>query len=320
MEAFQPLKPPLLKRILGSAFFQISFIFVIVFITIFYIRQKQKEELASRVEFLKGGPTIVEKAFLPNSPQGQTQFSSENSAQHADTQLPPAPPPPPSSGASQSPQGAVPSATATAAITVATTKAFESNQERSSHTKMRLLYAEVDHTTMELLRQEAQASGQYTDFGDFKAGALPATRKITRERGVRILHREEKEFTQSGQSQNWFTGTTPQGGEHQLGFNGIAAIETNSKGVIKGEIEIHSNFRETQDPNDPPISRPYPSTSFELNPGMSWMMSIPLPLISQEGPGRTESDGIFRIFQSPQFKSRQTEFTLFIEFDTQGPK
>lgn len=315
MESFRPQKPPLMGRILGSALFQISFVFIIVFVAIFYIRQKQKEELASRVEFLKGGPLIVEKSFTPNA--GATTESSTATA----SEVQPTPPPPPPAMAPPPP--ATPPQTAVAGSLPQENRALETAPDRAKstqHTKMRLIYAEVDKTTLDILREEAQASGQYTDFGDFKAGALSATRKVTRERGVRVLFREEKDITQQGQPQSWFTGTTGTGGEPLLGFQGVAAIETTARGQIKGEVEVHRLFRESLDPNSPPVSRPYPATSFELNPGMTWMMSLNLPMVPQEEAGKTETDGVLRIFQSPQFKSGRTEFTLFIEFDTPAPK
>jgi hypothetical protein len=310
MESYRPQKPPLMGRIVGSAFFQISFVFLIVFVAIFYIRQKQKEELASRVEFLKGGPLIVEKTFTPNPP-AQAESSPPPVAT---AEAPPPPPPPPPT------QATVPASAAMAMQTPPAVSDKAKNPSQNTLVKMHLLYAEVDKVTMDMLRQESQATGQYTDFGDFKAGAIPATRKVTRERGVRILHREEKNFTQANPSQNWLTGPASANGEFHLGFSSAAAVEVTQKGLIKGEIEIHHTFHENNDPNEPPVSRPYPSTSFELNPGMSWMMSLSVPPVQQEEPGKTESDGIMRIFQSPQFKSGRTEFTLFIEFDTSSPK
>jgi len=304
MESFQPKKPSFLKQIVTSTFFQILIIFIFVFGAIFYIRQKQKEELISRVEFLKGGPLIVEKATTSAEIVAETQ--KEEKALPATANV--------------TPTQAVSAASTTAAPDVQPTiNPDRVSAKTAQQIKMRLIYAEVDRATMESFRQDALTTGQYTDFGEPEAGAIPANKKISRERGVRILHREEKEIT-AGPTINWFTGTTTPNGEPHLGISGITSVEISQKNILKGEIEVHRLFHESLDSNEPAINRPYPATTFELHPGMTWMMSLSLPAFPQEEPGKSEPQGIMRIFNSPQFKNNSTEFTLFIEFDTSSPK
>lgn len=304
MESFQPKRPNFLIRIVTSTFFQILMIFIFVFGAIFYIRHKQREELMNRVEFLKGGPLIVEKTAAPAEAVVETK--KEEIAPTANA----------------APAQALSVATATpssAAEALPTTNTERTSSKTAQQIKMRLIYAEVDRATMEAFRQDALIAGQYTDFGDFKAGAIPANKKISRERGVRILHREEKELT-AGPTMNWFTGMTTSNGEPHLGISGMTSIEISQKNIIKGEIEVHRLFHESLDSNEPAVNRPYPATTFELNPGMTWMMSLSLPAFPQEEPGKSEPQGIMRIFNSPQFKNNSTEFTLFIEFDTSSAK
>jgi hypothetical protein len=92
-------------------------------------------------------------------------------------------------------------------------------------------------------------------------------------------------------------------------------LESTTNGHIKGEVEILRAFYETADQTEGPVRRNVPTTTFDLTPGMSWMVTLRLPSFPQDEPGATP-EGILRIFNSPQFKSKQTEFTLFFEFDT----
>jgi hypothetical protein len=301
MENFKPSVPPLLSRILSSPIFHILLAFVLVFIVIIFVRKHSQEEFISRVEFLKGGPTVMTR---------QTVTHGNPAAPALPPTAPPPPPPPP------------PLATEKIAEV-----AHEEDSKKSADTiHVRVLFAEVDHQTMEGLRRYSRETGQFTEFGDFRAGALPAAHKANSERGVRILERKEEKLDRDHMSANATVGvptspTAPEDSELGLTYSvNLTHIEPN---LIRGEIEVMHLFHETTDLNDAPVRRTYPSTTFELSPGMSWMVTLNLPLVPQVPPEDGEpsnADGIMRIFQSPQYKSRQTEFTLFFEFDRQFDK
>jgi hypothetical protein len=296
MENFTPKPKPVGLRILNHPALYAVTAAVLVMGLIFFIRQHQKEEMAARVQFLKGGPVIADRKVQPLTTKN---FGAQTPAATAAVAAPP-----PELGAAPPPLGGP------------TARALDSAQ--SDVVTVHILYAEVDHETMEMLRAESQSTQQHTDFGDFRAGALPAKIHPSRERGVRVLERIEKHFDSRALSQRWFVGHKIPESEDGLGITTLINMEAFAKGGnFKGEIEIQRNFLEEGSSDEAPVRKNYPSTSFELSRGMSWMINLKLPQTPQEDP-TTSSEGLMRIFQSAQYKSKQTEFTVFFEFDTGG--
>ncbi len=289
MENFKKSAPSVGQRIFSNPVIYIVLAFLLFCVIIVFVRRHSKEEMANRMQFLKGGPMMVARpgVLMKNNTQS----------------MPAAPPPPP-----------------TAAPTVNAVHAFEATtpdenaKAFSDAVQMRLSFAEVDHQTMELLRQDSRATGQFTEFGDFKAGALPAHRRAANERGVRVLFKTSEKLDHEHMSFSANAGESKSDGVF-LGITYSVNLTHIEPGSISGEIEVLQNFHESQDLNDPPVRRTYPSTTFELTPGQGWMVTLNLPTAAQEDPESTSAEGVMRIFQSPQYKSRQTEFTLFFDFD-----
>jgi hypothetical protein len=293
MESFKPSAPPLAKRILSSPILHILLAFVLVFIVIIFVRKHSQEEFISRVEFLKGGPTLMTR---------QTLLRGGTAAAPA---APPVVPQIPAANTTPPERSAEP------------LREEENKRPTADSVHVRVLFAEVDHQSMENLRGYSRATGQFTEFGDFKAGALPANRKANSERGVRVLEHHEEKLDREHLNAS-FTAGYHTGEDTELGLTYSITINQIDPNVIRGEIEVMHLFHESTDLNDAPVRRTYPSTTFELSPGMSWMVTLNLPTAQQmppEGDEPSNPDGIMRIFQSPQYKSRQTEFTLFFEFD-----
>jgi hypothetical protein len=282
MENFKPSAPPITKRILSNPILHIALAFVLIFVMILFIRHHSQQEITSRMEFLKGGPTIVSRQTPAKAPDSPPALQ---------------PQPPPVANLEKQPE---PNA--------------EDSRKSLDAVNVNLLFTEVDHQTMESLRQDSRATGQFTEFGDFKAGALPTTKKAISERGVRVLYRAQEKMDHERMSASATVGdertdTAP------VGVSYIITLTHLEGNTIRGEIEVAQIFHETQDLNDPPVQRSYPSTTFELTPGMSWMVTLNLPTVTQEDADSASTEGLMRIFQSPQYKSKQTEFTLFFEFD-----
>jgi hypothetical protein len=294
IENFKPLHEPPKKSIFSNLFFQICLVLGALAAIFFFIQNANRENMASRVQFLKGKPVIANRTA-----PGDGAPVSNN---------PELPPPPPAEN-----------------LTVPTPQAPAANPApgptAADGIKVHIYYAEVDRSTMDTLRQESHSTGQFTEFGDFKAGALPANKKPTRERGVRILERVEKKLDAQHLTEQWFTGSKVDA-EHELGITTMINLDAPTGKSLRGEIEVIRSFRESEDISQLPVRRGYPTTTFELNSGMSWMITLNLPQNTQiqardEGEAGG-GEGILRIFQSPQFKSKQTEFTLFIEFEMPG--
>lgn len=297
MENFKTAQPPPSKSFFSNGIFQIISLLVLVAGVFYFIRENNRENLANRVQFLKGGPVIATRAIPSETTPAATVAATAAAQPSVPTEAAPPPPTPPP-----------PATTISNAMPVLSNEAV----------KIHVYYAEVDHTTMETLRQESHSTGQFTEFGDFKAGALPANRKPTRERGVRILEKIERKLDAQHLTEQWFAGSKTS--EREIGITTMISIDSPAGKALRGEIELVRSFRESEDPSQMPVKRSYPTTSFELNSGMSWMITLNLPqnpqVSAHEEGENNDAEGILRIFQSPQYKSKQTEFTLFIEFDT----
>ncbi len=303
MESFKPSAPSMAQRILSNPLLHLFLAFILVCVVIIFVRLHSKEEIANRVQFLKGGPTLVSRG------NGLTGLAKT-------TNLPPPPPPGPSSQ-QMPPPPTSPSHLPAMALASGAEKnesLDEGKKGFGDSVRMHLSFAEVDHQIMESLRQESRSTGQFTEFGDFKAGAIPSGKKATSERGVRILQKADEKLDREHMSASANIGEAKTDGSF-LGVTYSVLLTQIDGNTIRGEIEVLQNFHESTDLNDPPVRRTYPSTTFELTTGQSWMVSLNLPSFPQEEPDSASAEGIMRIFQSPQYKSKQTEFTLFFEFD-----
>ena len=292
MQTFVPRTQPIWVRVLNHPGFYVSVVVLVLLTLIFFIRQHQKEEIADKVRALKTHPLVNDRTILPSNLPSSMDSKSNPSATSETTIVPnpsTLPPDPLTPPAAKTPS--------------------------NDSITMTVLYAEVDHDTMEMLRNETLSTQQHTDFGDFKAGALSAKIHPSRERGVRILERVNKKFEANALSQRWFVGRkTSADSEEGLGLTTLVSLEAATPNSLKGEIEIQRNLFEESNPEEGPVRKNYPSTSFELTPGMSWMINLKLPLSAEDDPTGS-ADGFLRIFQSAQFKSKQTEFTVFFVFD-----
>lgn len=291
METFIPKKEPSWKESVQSPVVFAIIGAVLVMTLIFFARKHHNEEIAARVQFLKGGPVITERKTPllnppPPSPRGKASVSNQERTNETIDDLGVAPP----------------------------AKAAPGPVGESVHVKV--LYAEVDHDTMEILQAESLATQQHTDFGDFRAGALPAKIHPSRERGVRVLQKVDRVFDSRTLSQRWFVGRKTPEGEDGLGITNLLTFESFTNSIFKGEIELQRFFVDDTQGEEAPTRKNYPSTSFELTPGMSWMVSMKLPTVPQEDAS-VPAEGIMNIFQSAQYKSKQTEFTVFFEFDNE---
>lgn len=290
IENYKPISPPIFKQIVSNPFLHIFLIFLAVAIVIIFVRKHSQLEMANRVQFLKGGPTVVSR---------KTTGTNKNS------NAPPAPP--------------LPASSSNNSLSVASAERPDPTTDDNKKTinenvGVKIIFAEVDHQTMEILRQESRSTGQFTEFGDFKAGALPNIKKSLHEKGVRSLHRIEDKFDKDGNNISASVGASLGDGNF-LGLTYAITLHRVDPNTISGEIEMLQNFHETSDLSEAPVKRTYPSTTFELSAGQGWMITLNLPTVPQEDSDNASSNGIMRIFQSPQYKSKQTEFTLFFEFD-----
>ncbi len=282
-------QPP--RKSSGLLLYAIIFLVIVGMIVIF-MRRHVKEEIETRVQFIKGGLTLASPSLKQPNP-GPTNPISKPEVRSVESLSPEAPARPLSSPKAVLPQ----------------------NESKVSETiQVNLIFAEVDRTLMEVFRNESRATGQFVEFGDFRTGIVPSFAKMANDRGVRLLQRVSEKLARDHVSATHSIGTTKPDGT----FIGITysitltQIETNN---LRGEFEIMHTFYESSDFGMPPVQRSYPSTTFDLNTGQSWMVTLSPPSIPQDEIEAHSSEGIMRLFHSPQYRSRQTEFAVFLDFD-----
>lgn len=328
METYRPAPPPLWKQLLVNPAFLIALTFGIVMGSVGYIRMKQREEVASRAALLKSGPIIVEQGRETPSPESASNASMEGppaDSARAAVSEPPPPPPAPTVAADATASSSAPAAAGGAAATVVPTSkslASASPETKTSDAKaekkivVNAYYTEVDKQALAQLIEEAQAGGQFTDFGDFKSGAIAGVAdRLGTAQGVKVLQKVSKSFDSKSFQQQWFVGNRS-ANEEDVGLTTLVVIEPSSDNHIRGEVEI---LRSLHEGAEGVIKKSYPISGFDLSPKWGWMVSLTLPRVEQFPDEEIGQEGLLRLFKSSRFKNGDTEFTLFLDFDSRSP-
>ncbi len=317
MDAYKPVQTPTWKKVVFNPFLHVAIIFGLVFATISYIRQRQKEELRARVEFLKGGPVLVERGAQP------TEGGSASADATANTGAPPpevppgseAPPPTTDSTAAASTQSAAPAEAALTRSAMAPTAAAKTAPNRAV-----VIYAEIDRRVLNTWVNEMRSSGQLKNFDSVAMGPLPQISQKMKNSGVKILQQLELSLANQPSPFEWFAGThRGQDPETEMGFFSSLIVNESKDGLIHGEIEVQRAFRDPADPAKT-MERVSFGGAFEMPMGSGFVMRGLLP--SKYGADLSDdnnSDPFMSVLKSRAFRNEETEFTLIIDFDTSGP-
>lgn len=332
MDNFRPTAPPAWKKVVSNPFLHVGFIFILVFVSILFIRKQQRDELRARVEYLKGGPVLVERqqAVAATQASESTEQITEMSAGENDL---PQPTPEQNQAALSSalnaaanapaPDSAAPSTTVAAqrAALAGTMANVSTTANVAANVKMTVTYAEVDTNTLNTWFDEMRAAGQLRPFDNVMMGSLnQAANKIKAASSFKSLQKIERTLDSNNATAEWFAGTHHGGEpETEMGlFSSLTLIET-TNGLFRGEVEIQRAFRDPKDPTKT-MDRVSFGGPFELTPGTAYLMAglIPRQYVA-DLPQDQNPDAFLSIFKSQAFINRQTEFTLLIEFDTSAP-
>jgi len=303
MDEFHPATPPLWKTLAGSPVLHVLLVFLAVTSSVLFIRQHHRAELRERAEFIQGGPILVEKRNLEASSPGElaegevsleTSSSTAEGAKWSET--------PPSPSGESPPQAPESKLSASSETTTAP------NTDLTKKPKLRVSYYELPRNLIDDLALEMQTGGQYLRFDESQWGVVPDFRKkIQTWQGALNLEQTEKVIELNGTEIQWFNGQDS-GLEYFL-------QATEEAGLIRAELEIQRVFKEGE--SKTPIRKSFPVT-FEISAQQAFVATGLLPRNAVfDGP--KPSAGFLKIFNSAQFLSRQTEFTLVLEFDTPSP-
>ncbi len=332
METFEPAPTPLVKRIVTNPAFLTALAVVIFAGSFLYIRQKERDEIASRAEMLRSAPVIVAQNENSNANLENTADSDpsliETDAQNevatdsvnglAGAELPP------------SEQAAVPTTAETvqqvasagedgrskeAPPAAADKKTARDIAAASWRLEMSANYVEIDKSTLAQLLEESRATGQFTDFGDFKSGALPNLgSRFANLPGVKLMHKISRTFDAKVKQHKWFVGSKVQN-EEEVGLTTLMLVDQTPEGRIRGEVEILRSFHEG---TDGVVKKSYPISAFDIPANAGWFLNLSLPKTDQ-APEQVGVEGLLRLFKSSRFIGGETEFTLFLNFDTRTP-
>ena len=307
MEAYRPAPPPLWKQLLVNPFFLIAITLSIVMGSVVYIRQKQREEIANRAQLIKSGPVIVERG--EEKPEVNMKAAEIRSLPELDA----------NTNANLTNMGAKNLASATNENKALndSAKSGVSESKKELHLVMTASYAEVNRQILNSYEEESQSTNQFTDFGEFKAGALNNIKAHINARGVRVLQKITKPFDSKMTQQQWFVGNKS-ADDQDVGINSLVILEPATEDQhVRGEVEILRSFHESNEADSPVVKKSFPITNFDLPPKWGWMVYLSLPRVNQEPGSEILTEGLLRLFKMTSFmNNKDTEFTLFLEFDT----
>lgn len=326
MVNFRPSAPPAWKATLRHPATHIAVLTVVVFSSIFFIRQKQREELRNRVALLKSGPVLVERGAIQASQASGYEENTESEEAAEVTEL----------ATTEVPQGnssnesiQVAASGAWAASGPATqandpqaprnptvtggTAAAES--ARSAFVKMKVTYAEIDSNTLNSWIQESRGLGQLRSFDGVTMGTLSQIQEKLANAKVTVLQTIDRTF-ENVTTAEWFVGThTSQDLENEAGLFTSIAITDPKDGMLRGDIEVQRALKDFKD-----LARPTERTSFgstfEMTAQSGYFMSGLLPRKALGLEEESQIDGALKVLNSRSFMNRETEFTLIFAFDT----
>jgi hypothetical protein len=296
MENYRPKEEPFLKKLLGNPFLHVAIVFVLVFAAIMFIQQKRREELRSRVAFLKSGPVIVEHE--EEKPEVKI--------------VAPTPAPAPSAEATTASQN-LPARTAAPPTTVAA-KVEAAADKNFVATKVTIYMLEVDSAVMASWLQDSRVNSQYRTFDNVSMGPITTIAQKLKNSRVRILQKIEKKIDPANPVVDFISGThhfaDP---DAELGLAGSIALGEAKDNMVRGEVEIQRSFRDPRDPTKP-LERTSFGSAFEILPTDGYMMVGITPRRLLDFPDDWNPDPFLTIFKSRPFLSGQTEFALILEF------
>lgn len=323
IESFRPVAPPLWKRFLSSSLTQVSVLSLAAAGVGFYFYKNAALNKEATSESVK--PIVQISAF--NKPKAATtqEASTAEVLESASNQ--------PQATSSDAPAGdliANPQEEASETIPAADARALAARAQNTpdgEKTKERTLaktsspqlivhYAEVDRRALNGVYDSSRRTGQFMSFGEYTAGILPDIGKRINSPLVQILHKEVRSLD-SGKSLQWSYGlkdrTDPSVEIGLTTFFEIGELDTNN---LRGNLEIQRTWRE-QSPNGGfEIQRKSFPAIFELNDETGFFMSGVMPVHSNlENEEALTSIDIYQVLKSAKFRSGESDFVIFIEFE-----
>lgn len=315
IENFKPATPPAWKRFFGNPLIQLSLVVLVaggVGITLY---QKGQQNLERRVSYLKstvqinetGGQVEIPPPPNPSSEDLQAQESvqsSETSDGAIDAYK--VEPTPANSG----------SAVAEAAAPELTDRTARAVAKTGAH--LIVYYTEVPRGRLNAIFGASRSTGQFMNFNEYTAGILPDFDKNFMNRSdIKILHKEDRPLTSSRTLQWSYTLKDRNNPAVEIGLTTFFELNDFDNNNLRGNLEIQRNWREPAPGGGFELQRKSFPAIFEIGGETGFFMSGVMPPASNMGPGEDQlmNFEIYKILRSPQFRSGESDFVIFVDFE-----
>ncbi|MEN0058620.1 MAG: hypothetical protein AAGB31_07280 [Bdellovibrio sp.] len=177
-------------------------------------------------------------------------------------------------------------------------------------------YAEVSRGSLGGIISASRSTGQFMSFSDYSAGILPSLDKALGAPQVKVLHREQRPL-ESAKTLQWFYGLKDrQNPSVEIGMITFFELNDIEASNLRGNIEIQRTWKEEVSPNTFEIQRKSFPAIFEINNDTGFFISGVMPRQSHlENDSELTAIDIYKILNSPAFRSGESEFVIFIGFD-----
>lgn len=307
METFRPASPPFFQRLFGNPIAPLSVLIVMISGIGFFMYEKSQENIHNRVSYLKS-TVQIESSAAPAPPSSEPVDEQVLSASGE------VPTPPPHSPTSASTE--VSSLAASEQPTPSLETRSTTDSKIPGTPQLIVYYAEVARGMLGDFINSSRSTGQYLSFNDYSAGILPMVGKALSAPTVKILHKEERVLTKQ-KSNQWFLGwTDKRDPSRQIGLNTYFELSDLEAGNLRGNIEILRTWREETAPGVFEIQKRTFPAIFEITGETGFFMWGVMPRRSNlTNEDELISIDLYKILRSPQFRSGESEFVIFVEFD-----
>lgn len=318
MESFTPPTTPLMKRLISNPLAQLSLLLIVVSGLGVYIYQRGQQNLQQRVSYLKSTVQINSSNLNPPPPP-PPMLATENAST--------APPNDASSTDSKEPntETAVVDANkknlpATRDLSTAANKEADSKDlktaAKTTASHLNVYYAEVGRNTLNSLFEASQSTGQFMSFKDYTAGILPNIEKRMSGANIKILHKEVRTLD-SLKTLQWFYGLKDR--RHpavEIGLTTFFELSDIDANNLRGNLEIQRTWREPASTGGFEVQRKSFPAIFEIGSGTGFFMSGVMPTQSLlENEDELMTIDVYKILNSPQFRSGDSDFVIFVDFN-----
>lgn len=315
MESFKPATPPAWKRFFGNPLIQLSLVVVVAVGVGITLYKKGQQNLERRVSYLKstvqinsaGGPVDVPPPEDTANFANQETEEATQSSEAADGTI---------DAYKVEPTPAAVTAVAAAAAPELTDRTGRAVAKAGAH--LIVYYTEVSRGRLNTIFGASRSTGQFMNFNEYSAGILPDFEKNVMNRpDIKILHKEDRPLTASRTLQWSYTLKDRRNPAIEIGLTTFFELNDFDNNNLRGNLEIQRNWREPAPGGGFELQRKSFPAIFEIGGETGFFMSGVMPPVSNMGPEEDQlmSFDIYKILRSPQFRSGESDFVIFVEFE-----